>query len=243
MNSLGKPLSLADLVRNWLLMGKPADEQEELYHAWWLPMERNLSAGGQVSNFIRDYMQLVACAPFKKATNANHKELYARFKKLFEKESAASLLPGMARHAKLYAPVVMPERTSGSPRIDRRLADIRAIGATTAYSFVLALMESWDAGRMSESELDDSLGALVNYLLRRRILKQTQGENKAFPELTKRVQEIETAPDTRSETFKILAGQGYVLRLPTDAEVIDTLKSMNFYSFALAKFLLALAEE
>lgn len=33
------------------------------------------------------------------------------------------------------------------------------------------------------------------------------------------------------------------MRLPTDAEVIDALKSMNFYSFALAKVLLALAEE
>lgn len=59
MNSLGKPLSLADLVRNWLLMGKPADEQEKLYHTWWLPMEHELGASGQVSNFIRDYMQLL----------------------------------------------------------------------------------------------------------------------------------------------------------------------------------------
>lgn len=56
MNSLGKPLSLADLVRNWLLMGKPAEEQEMLYRTWWLAMEHGLSADGQLSNFIRDFM-------------------------------------------------------------------------------------------------------------------------------------------------------------------------------------------
>ncbi len=243
MNSLGKPLSLADLVRNWLLMGKPADEQEKLYHTWWLPMERDLGASGQVSNFIRDYMQLVACTPFKKATSTNHKELYSQFKKLFENDDATTLLPTMERYAKLYAPIVLPERTCGSNKIDRRLADIRTIGATTAYSFVLALMESWNAGRMTEIELDDSLGALLNYLLRRRIIRLTQGENKSFPELTERVLDIETAPDARYETFRILAGQGYALRLPTNAEVIDVLRSMNFYSFAQAKYLLALVEE
>lgn len=36
MNSLGKPLSLADLVRNYLLLGKNADEQTELYNDYWL---------------------------------------------------------------------------------------------------------------------------------------------------------------------------------------------------------------
>ncbi len=34
MNSLGKPLSLADLVRNYLLMGKDSAEQERLYRSF-----------------------------------------------------------------------------------------------------------------------------------------------------------------------------------------------------------------
>ena len=55
MNSLGKPLSLADLVRNYLLLGKAPDVQEELYHRYWLPIERVIP--GHVSDFIRDYMQ------------------------------------------------------------------------------------------------------------------------------------------------------------------------------------------
>ena len=149
----------------------------------------------------------------------------------------------MEHYAKLYAPIVLPDRTSGSIQIDRRLADIRTIGATTVYSFVLALMESWNAGRMTETELDDCLDALVTYLLRRRIIRSAQGENVCFPELTERVLEIETAPEIRYETFRILTSMGHTLRLPTDVEVTDALKGMNFYSFAQAKFILTLVEE
>ena len=55
MNSLGKPLSLADLVRNYLLLGLDADTQSKLYSQYWLHIEQVIP--NQVSNFIRDYMQ------------------------------------------------------------------------------------------------------------------------------------------------------------------------------------------
>ena len=63
MNSLGKPLSLADLVRNYLLLGKTAAKQDTLYHNYWLKIEKNLAGPDDsfsVSSFIRDYMQLEA---------------------------------------------------------------------------------------------------------------------------------------------------------------------------------------
>lgn len=56
MNSLRKPLSLGDLVRNYLLMGKNADVQDELYKDYWLHIEKTLPE--RVSDFIRDFMQL-----------------------------------------------------------------------------------------------------------------------------------------------------------------------------------------
>ena len=42
MNSLGKPLSLADLVRNYLLLGKTATKQDALYRNYWLKIEKKL---------------------------------------------------------------------------------------------------------------------------------------------------------------------------------------------------------
>lgn len=79
MNSIGKPLSLADLVRNYLLLGLDADTQDDLYHRYWLKIEKTVP--GTISNFVRDYMQGVEGKPFKQAKEANYKELYSQFKR------------------------------------------------------------------------------------------------------------------------------------------------------------------
>lgn len=241
MNSLGKPLSLADLVRNWLLMGKRSSEQEELYHNWWLPMEQRL--GGQLSGFIRDYMQVVGCAPVKKATVHNYKELYAEFKCLFEGADAAELLPRMERCSRLYVAVAGDDCKSVDDGAARNLRDIRAMGATTAYSLELALLISWDEGRLSSEGLAAALGALKTYLLRRRIVQTTAAENKALPVLIDRISMVEQASDPAGAMFELFGSMGYVMRIPSDAELTAQLRGFNFYHFAQAKFLLALVEE
>ena len=90
MNSLGKPLSLADLVRNYILLGKDADEQENLYHKYWLSMEKTVP--NVLSDYIRNFMQLKQKEPYKKATEKNYKELYGIFKKIFKGIAANELL-------------------------------------------------------------------------------------------------------------------------------------------------------
>ena len=66
MNSLGKPLSLADLVRNYLLLGLDPDTQSSLYSQYWLRMENTIPR--LVSDFIRDYMQGHEKRSYPKAT-------------------------------------------------------------------------------------------------------------------------------------------------------------------------------
>lgn len=244
MNSLGKPLSLADLVRNWLLMSEGAEEQENLYHDFWLPMEQRLGAGKgeQVSNFVRDYMQMVKCAPLKKATAHNYKGLYAEFKSIFASKPSRALLTDMESCSRLYACIALGA-PSGNADIDRKLTDLRNIKTTTSYSFILALLQTWNSGKLSDADLLGVLEALFIYLFRRRIIGMAKAENKSIPELTKHVPDIARAADPHQAMFELLAGQGYALRLPTNAEVAVELRSMNFYSFKQAKFLLALAEE
>lgn len=95
MNSLGKPLSLADLVRNYILLGLDADVQSELYERYWLKMERSIPR--RVSDFIRDYMQAKECRSFSKATDANTKALYASFKAMFGEEDSKALLHDLSQ--------------------------------------------------------------------------------------------------------------------------------------------------
>lgn len=95
MNSLGKPLSLADLVRNYLLLGKYSEQQDKLYQRFWLKIEQNLAGDNNafsVSAFIRDYMQLFDIESYKKATEANYKELIINLNLYLNKKITNSLL-------------------------------------------------------------------------------------------------------------------------------------------------------
>lgn len=106
MNSLGKPLSLSDLVRNYLLMGKNAADQEKLYREYWLDIEK--SVPGNIHDFVRDFIQLRTGRAQKKATQNNAKELYRVFKDYVKLKDVKSegMLADLSRMAPLYAAVV-----------------------------------------------------------------------------------------------------------------------------------------
>uniref|UniRef100_UPI003AF877AF DUF262 domain-containing protein n=1 Tax=Micrococcus sp. F3Y TaxID=3402627 RepID=UPI003AF877AF len=58
MNSTGKKLSQADLIRNYVLMDLPPKQQEKLYAAYWRPMELEFvdAEESQFDEFVRHYL-------------------------------------------------------------------------------------------------------------------------------------------------------------------------------------------
>jgi uncharacterized protein with ParB-like and HNH nuclease domain len=62
MNSTGRELSQADLIRNDVLMGQPPELQERLYTLHWRPMElafgQEAYSGSEFSAFMRDFLTL-----------------------------------------------------------------------------------------------------------------------------------------------------------------------------------------
>lgn len=240
MNSLGKPLSLADLVRNYILLGKNTKEQEVLYRNYWLVIENNIS--NNISNFIRDYMQLRECDSLLIATEKNFKELYSIFKKIFSNVDIEMLLNDLREYSFYYAEIISGV-TTGSKSLDKKLNDFRIINVTTLNSFLMELLSYYHRNKISEIDLAQVFDSLIIYLLRRRIMKMTQGENKTFPKLIKNIPNIINAIDKRKEMFSILSNLEYNLRLPNDFELKNQLETMNFYNFQLCKFILALIEE
>lgn len=240
MNSIGKPLSLADLVRNYLLLGLDSKTQDEYYHNYWLKIEKLLS--GHISNFIRDYMQCIECKPFKQATDANYKELYSQFKSIFIGIDADSLLAGLSKYSEIYSYLINGAST-GATEIDNVIADLRMFG-TVSYSFLMHILYVWKSNKFTTAETYTILDAFKIYICRRRILGLTSSENKNFPLFTGRFDEIVVnAEDKRAAMFKLLATSENSMRLPNDNEMRPTLSTMNFYNFKYCQFFLALIEE
>ena len=248
MNSLGKPLSLADLVRNYILLGLSPKEQDNYYKAYWLHMERVIP--GRISDFIRDFMQAKDKKPYKIAQESNYKELYREFKSSFfdfrtmtaKVQDSTELLKELSDFSDLYASITSDVST-GSKVIDKAMQNIRSIKISTAYSFILVILNEWKHYTITEKETAEILEALFIYGMRRRIIGDTNFENKFFPVLAKKIDQIIKAPDKKLEMFKLFSSQEEKARLPNDIEVGVQLKEMNFYAFSNCKFMLSLIEE
>ncbi len=244
MNSLGKPLSLADLVRNYLLMGKSTRQQSELYNGFWLTLEKRLP--GKLSEFLRDWMQADQHRSFKVARESNYKELYGAFKDIARGRSVEELFESFVRFSHPYSIICGLEQT-GLRALDRIIFDLNVIGVVPAYSYLAEVLAAWEVRLLSESDLVEVLTGIRTYLLRRRVLGVTLAENKFYPILGKRLGELCSAQDKTENLFRQLSSQEYALRLPNDDEMASRLRTLNFYNLGRSRnyprLLLSMAEE
>lgn len=240
MNSLGKPLSLADLVRNYLLLGLDADTQSFLYNQYWLHIEKVIP--GKVSMFIRDYMQAHEVHPYLRATESNYKELYRVFKTIFVNSNAKELLKDLSESATIYS-YITEDVSTGNKSIDSVIRDLNTLNVTTAYSFFLALLKEWKLNNFTDKDIVDILNVFKIYCMRRRIIGLSGAENKSFPLLAGKISDLKKTTDKTKTMFEILSRQESNLRLPNDIEVSRFMETMNFYNFKYCKFYLSLIEE
>ena len=93
LNSKGKPLTQADLVRNYLAMKLPAERQEVVYSELWSPIEDKLmdmrtvgrSGLGELTGFLRHYYA------YQNGILINEEHVYSRFRDDSEKMRPTSL--------------------------------------------------------------------------------------------------------------------------------------------------------
>lgn len=247
MNSLGKPLSLADLVRNYLLLGKGADLQMRLYQDYWLKIETNLSGNNNdfsVSAFIRDFMQLDDMSSFKKATVTNYKELYRNFKELFEGENSEELIKKLSEYSENYA-VLAGYKSSGNKDIDTKISDLKVVESSGFYSFMLGVLQLRSENKISDLDCLQIFDAIFIYVTRRRILRVPHGENRDAPLLVKYYDNLINSDNKKETMLSLLSNQRYSSRLPNDNDVRSYLSSIdsNFYNLRICKFIYILIEE
>lgn len=247
MNSLGKPLTLADLVRNYLLLGKSSDQQNHLYHNFWLKIEQNLSGDNNafsVSDFIRDYMQLVDISSYRKASDRTHKKLYHDFKDLFDGYNHEELIKILAEYSNEYA-ILAGYKSSGYIKIDQKITDLRTLKVSVFYSFILGILRLRTEQKINNDDCLAILDAIFVYVARKSILGIRKSENKDAVLFAKYFDDLILAKNKRNAMLNICANQAFSMRLPNDNEIQEFLLSekSNFYNFESGRFLFSLIEE
>jgi len=239
LNSLGKPLTLSDLVRNFVLLNMESDKQSDIYEKIWHPKIEEILYEN-TSKFFRDYLQYKTVSSLKVVSDNNTKELYQQFKDFVDAEfdSHSDFIKDIVRFVKCYKWIItevvndtISSNNSNDSIIKELLRNIfHDIKAEAFKPFVLGLLEyhqyTINDSKLSDEILISTLLSIRTYLIRRRILGLTQGENKNIVTLSKK---IESLSNGTVSMLELLTNMFYRLRLPNDNEMKNTLTSMNFY--------------
>lgn len=240
LNSLGKPLTLSDLVRNYVLLDLESKSQSHIYENIWHPkIEEVLHEN--TSKFFRDYLQYKTSSSLKVVSDNNTKQLYQQFKDFVKNEFEDrhnDFINDIIRFVNTYK-WILTEVVSDSISMDKtRNEEIKEllrnifhdIGTEAFKPFVLGLLDYHQHThkdiRLSDEILISTLTTIRTYLVRRRISGLTQGENQNIVTLCKK---IEALAKGNIRMIDLLTNMFYALRLPNDKDMTTTLTFMNFY--------------
>jgi uncharacterized protein with ParB-like and HNH nuclease domain len=166
INSTGKPLMPADLIRNLILLASSSKEQTKLYTNYWVEIENRLKSEN-VSRFARDFLIM------KTHIDVLDKQTYSTFKEYFVKigEKNEEILKEMLEFSKYYEWIRF-EKCPNS-EINRCIKILNLIKTDDIYPLYLYLLfRIYDTNPI---ELLRILKLLVNFLIRYRIVSPSGG--------------------------------------------------------------------
>src|SRR5262249_36004870 len=186
MNSTGRELSQADLIRNFILMGLEPKLQTRLYEQFWRPMEVAFGQeayGTHFDGFMRHYLTV------KTGEIPNVGEVYEAFKAHARTPDAANagvetLVKDIRDFARYFCAMALGAETDA----DLKLAfhDLRELKVDVAYPFLLELYHDYASGLLPREDFAATVRLVEAYVFRRAICAiPTNSLNKTFSTFTK----------------------------------------------------------
>lgn len=256
LNSLGKPLSLSDLIRNYVLLNMKSDEQTDIYENTWYPKIESILKEF-TSDFFRDFLQYKMAESIKAVSDNNTKEIYQVFKDFVDanyKNNHADFVEDIVSYVPFYKWIIFEEYTDIISKEKKNDSEIKEllrnifhdIKSEAFKPFVMGLLSMHQkiGSNYGDSMLISDLRIIRTYLIRRRISKLTQGENKGIVLLCEKSMLLDIT-EVRKSLVEILSNQFYKLRFPNDEEIKSVLSNINFYEDVkqYGKFILGKIEE
>ena len=237
INSTGVPLTLADKIRNFVLMTDA--NQEKPYENFWLKSEQ-LIGRNHMTAFFLDYLN-IKIDGFAKESDA-----YDIFKEVFydSKYTNATMLEEILHYAKFYHAFLYGDKTY-SDEINNSLISLQKLNQTTIFLFLFRVFDDYENNVLSQAELEKVLGFLLNYSIRRLICEigsnSLRGLYKTlYSRVFARSENKQHYYDSIVSFFQQLTSKD---ALPDDDSFILALKQNNLYrKNALCKYLLVSIE-
>ena len=186
MNSTGRELSQADLIRNFILMGLEPGLQTRLYEQFWRPMEVNFGQeayGEHFDGFMRHYLTV------KSGDIPNVSEAYNAFKDHARtKEVSESGVEALVRDIRDFSKHFCAMALGAELDSELKLAfhDLKELRVDVAYPFLLELYHDYKSSRLEKAAFVEIVRLVEGYVFRRAICNiPTNSMNKTFGTFTK----------------------------------------------------------
>jgi uncharacterized protein with ParB-like and HNH nuclease domain/predicted transport protein len=224
MNSTGKELSQADLIRNYILMGLEPDLQTSLYEQFWRPMEVEFGQdayGTHFDRFMRDYLTL------KTGEIPRISEVYDAFKAYAQlsDQTTEELVRDIRDNARYFCAMALgAEPTSDLKSL---FIDLKELKVDVSFPFLLELYRDYQKAILSKADFIAAIRLVEAYVFRRAICSiPTNSLNKTFATFNKALKK-----DQYLESIKayLLSLPSY-RRFPSDEEFQRDFQTRDLYN-------------
>lgn len=223
LNSTGLALSEGDKVRNFILMGLPAEKQRDFYERYWNKIEE-LTAYN-IDPFIRDYLSV------KQQTTPILSRIYLTFKRFVEEGNIETeeLLRDMLGYARLYA--ILLTGDVENKRLSACIFRLNRLETTVTRPFFLEVLRLHHDGTLSDKDTLQIFLITESYLFRRTISDvPTNALNKIFLLLHREITGYDGTTDGYLKKFVYaLSVMRDRARFPSDAEFSAAFSEKQVY--------------
>jgi uncharacterized protein with ParB-like and HNH nuclease domain/predicted transport protein len=238
MNSTGRELSQADLIRNFVLMGLEPAHQAELYADHWRPMEVAFGQEGYGSHFdgfMRHYLTL------KTGEIPNLSEVYEAFKAHARSPEVAALgvdalVAEVHAYALHYCAMALgkePIQELADADLKAAFQDLRELKVDVAYPFLLELYWDYANGVLSKVDFERIVRLVESYVFRRAVCAiPTNSLNKTFATFGRALKKDRYLESVQAHLLTLPSYR----RFPRDEEFARDLKVRDLYNFRSRSF-------
>ena len=229
INSTGKPLSPADLIRNYLLIATTIERQQQLYDNYWVKLEALYNDKNNISDFAKHYLIT------KRGDWVEENKMYSTFRSYFSNtgEEKEQILSEMLRLSKYYNWFKNADTDNSSLNV--MIKELNILKSDDMYSLLLVLFDRLYS--INNSELMRIMDMLVDFMIRYRIVGLSNGSadlrSTLFNILTK-ITSGEIEPNYDNIKFELSNSPSPNGRFPNDEEFKLALQSKVNISYAKA---------
>lgn len=228
MNSTGKKLSQADLIRNYILMGLEQELQTHLYETYWRPMEVSFGQEAYDSHFdafMRHYLTV------KTGEIPRLDEVYEAFKThavtpVTANNGVEDLVKDIRNYAKYFCAMALGVEHD----VDLKVAfhDLRELKVDVAYPFLLELYHDYTNGQLSKDDFTLAVRWTEAFVFRRAICAiPTNSMNKTFATFSKALKKDRYLESIAAQFLSMPSYR----RFPTDDEFERDMQTRDLYHF------------